>query len=222
MPEMSRSHSAAFVAIAVVIAFAAGHVLYCQQAGEQPGTITLRDEAQYSETEGNNDKSLKSAFHQGSKAAGESGGSVTVHVCGEVAQPGVYRLTGKSIVMHAIEAAGGATDRADCHELNLARELKNGERIHITQKGVRNRPPEDEKKAEAHSKDRLSDNEMVNINSASLRELDSLTGIGPVMAEKIISHREGKGAFSSPDELMEVPGMRRSVYEKIQSRITAK
>ena len=56
---------------------------------------------------------------------------------------------------------------------------------------------------------------MVNINSASLNELDSLPGIGPVMAGKILSHREENGAFRSPEELLEVPGMRRAVYEKI-------
>lgn len=222
MPEISRSHSVAFVAIAVVIAFAAGHVLYSQQAGSQPEVMTLRDDAQYLKTEGYNDKNIKSSIRDGKKATGESSGPVTVHVCGEVAQPGVYRLTGKNIVMHAIEAAGGATDRAEYHELNLARELKDGERIYVPQRGVRIRPSADEKKKEGDSKHRRADDEMVNINSASLNELDSLPGIGPVMAGKILSHREEQGAFRSPEELLEVQGMRQSVYEKIQSRITLK
>lgn len=229
MPEMSRSHSVAFVAIAVVIAFAAGHVLYSQQAGSRPEVMTLRDDVQCLKTEGYNDKNIKSSYRDGRKAEGdgrkaegESAATVTVHVCGEVAEPGVYRLTGKNIVMHAIEAAGGATDRAEYHELNLARPLKDGERIYVPQKGVRIRPSGDEKKTEGDSKHRRADDEMVNINSASLNELDSLPGIGPVMAGKILSHREENGAFRSPEELLEVPGMRRAVYEKIQSRITLK
>ncbi|MGV8121098.1 MAG: helix-hairpin-helix domain-containing protein [Candidatus Xenobiia bacterium LiM19] len=222
MPELSRSHSVAFVAIAVVIAFAAGHVLYSQQAGSQAEVMTLRDDAQYSKAGGYNDKNIKNSFRDGRKAEDESSGTVTVHVCGEVAQPGVYRLAGKNIVMHAIEAAGGATDRAEYNELNLARALKDGERIYVPQKGVRIRPSGDEKKREGDSKHRCADDEMVNINSASLNELDSLPGIGPVMAEKILSHREEQGAFRSPEELLEVPGMRQSVYEKIQSRITLK
>ncbi|MHC9544376.1 MAG: helix-hairpin-helix domain-containing protein [Vulcanimicrobiota bacterium] len=222
MPELSRSHSVAFVAIAVVIAFATGHVLYSQQAGSQPEVMTLRDDAQYLKTEGHNDKNIKSSIRDGKKAAGESSGTVTVHVCGEVAQPGVYRLAGKNIVMHAIEAAGGATDRAEYHELNLARPLKDGERIYVPQKGVRIRPSGDEKKTESGSKHRRADDEMVNINTASMKELDSLPGIGPVMAGKILSRREENGAFHSPEELLEVPGMRQSVYEKIQSRITLK
>ncbi|GEM_PF-2477836 len=219
VPEMSRSQSIAFVVIAVIIACAAGYLLYSQQSESHPVAMTLGYDRHCPEIAGEKDNKTNSTLHADNRAEFEKTESVTVHVCGEVAEPGVYRLQGKNLVMHAIEAAGGATDRAEYHELNLARRLKDGERIAVPRKGVKDRPSAMQNSRENDTTFSHSADDTVDINSASEAELDRLPGIGPVMAKRILNYREEKSAFRSPEELLEVRGMKRSVYEKLQSRI---
>lgn len=125
-----------------------------------------------------------------------------VHVSGEVRAPGVYELTHGAIVAEAIEAAGGPDDEANIEGLNLAAALSDGSRIHVPKEGegpaTAAAVPSDEDPAESGP---------LHINSATVPELERLPGIGPSLANAIVDYREGYGPFSSPQDLLSVPGI---------------
>jgi competence protein ComEA len=129
-------------------------------------------------------------------------GSVVVDVAGKVRHPGVATLPAGSRVVDAIRKAGGARPGVDLSSLNLARVLVDGEQILV---GV---APAPGVAASASSQPGASsDGALVNLNSATLEQLDSLPGVGPVTAQKILDWRTAHGAFTSIDELLEVDGI---------------
>ena len=126
-----------------------------------------------------------------------------VHVSGAVRLPGVYEVPAGARVADALGRAGGTTPEADVAALDLAAELEDGERLHVPtqQQAERKRPDPAPERAG-----------LISLNSATKEQLDSLPGIGPVYAERIIAYREqlrreeGRG-FRSTDELLNVPGI---------------
>lgn len=140
---------------------------------------------------------------------------IYVHVCGHVANPGVYRLTKESRMFEAIEAAGGITE--DAHEtvLNLAEVLEDGQQIYIPSRKEVETQEKTEKEAE-------KDDGKINLNSASKEELMTLSGIGEVKAQAIISYREEHGGFQSIEELTEVAGIKDASFQKVKDQIKVK
>ncbi len=136
-----------------------------------------------------------------------SGQTIYVHVEGAVASPGVYELAEGSRVYEAIELAGGLLENAVSKELNQARELTDGEKLYIYTVG------------EETSDAAAADDGRVNINTADVDELTTLTGIGETRAQEIISYRESNGAFSSTEDLMNVSGIGEATYAKLQDQI---
>jgi len=132
--------------------------------------------------------------------------NVIVHVVGDVVSPGVVELPAGSRVIDAVKAAGGATKPAKLASLNLARVLFDGEQIVVG--GA----------AQAGS-GAASAPGKVNINQASSTQLEELPGIGPVIAGKIISHRESNGPFRQVTEIQNVSGIGPAVYGKIKDLI---
>jgi len=129
-------------------------------------------------------------------------GTVVVDVAGKVRHPGVATLPAGSRVVDAIRKAGGARPGVDLSPLNLARVLVDGEQILV---GI---APAPGVAASASSQPGASsDGALVNLNSATLEQLDSLPGVGPVTAQKILDWRSAHGAFTSIDELLEVDGI---------------
>jgi competence protein ComEA len=129
-------------------------------------------------------------------------GSVVVDVAGKVRRPGVATLPAGSRVVDAIRRAGGARPGVDLSSLNLARVLVDGEQILV------GAAPAPGVAASASSRPGASaDGALVNLNSATLEQLDSLPGVGPVTAQKILDWRSTHGAFTSIDELLEVDGI---------------
>jgi competence protein ComEA len=128
---------------------------------------------------------------------------VVVHVAGWVRRPGVYELAQGQRVIDAIEAAGGPRRRADLDALNLAAVLVDGQQVMI--------PPESagggSGAGSTASGDSTGGQAPININSATADELETLPGIGPVLAGAIIDHRERNGPFASVDELLDVSGI---------------
>ena len=150
-------------------------------------------------------------------AAGDGGerggdGLVVVYVSGAVVDPGVVELDTTARVHHAVAAAGGATVHADLERVNLAALLVDGERIHVPEVG-------DDATPEIVSPSRSPDNAVVSgasdeaapievdINRASVAELESLPGIGPSIARSILDLRTARGAYASVDELLLVDGI---------------
>lgn len=120
-----------------------------------------------------------------------------VYVCGQVCSPGVYYLNRGSRVCDAIEMAQGFTSDAAVENLNLAREVKDGEQI-----VVRSQEELDESGSQNNSSTTL-----VNINGATAEQLQQIPGIGPSLAQKIISYRNAHGSFGDIEELKEVSGI---------------
>ena len=126
--------------------------------------------------------------------------ALIIDVTGEVVSPGVYELPAGSRVIDAIKAAGGARPKAALSDLNLARVIKDGEQIYVDpiyKAGASIR---------AGSKAAVPRGP-ININRASASELDSLDGIGPVIAKRIIAYRTTNGAFLAIEDLLKVSGI---------------
>ena len=132
---------------------------------------------------------------------------ISVHITGAVIAPGVYELPEGSRVADAIEVAGGFLPVANQEDLNLAALVEDGSKINI------------EKRSD-YSSSGGGDSERVNINTASLDELDTLPGIGPVTAQAIIDHRLENGRFQRIDEITDVTGIGSATYERIMDMIT--
>jgi competence protein ComEA len=146
---------------------------------------------------------------------------VRVHVAGAVVRPGVYELGDNSRVEDAVDAAGGFVVEADKNALNLAAHLEDGERIDIPY--VAGFIPDE---AEGFvvitegTPSPLAGEELVDINTASLEELDNLPGIGPTIAQRIIDYRTTNGPFASIDDIVNVPGIGSATFAEIQDLIT--
>jgi len=138
--------------------------------------------------------------------------ALIIDVTGEVVSPGVYELPAGSRVIDAIRAAGGAKAKAALSELNLARVIKDGEQIYVDPiytAGSRTR---------AGSK-AAAPRGPININRASASELDSLDGIGPVIAKRIIAYRTTNGPFTAPEDLLKVSGIGDAKFAQFKEKI---
>ena len=139
------------------------------------------------------------------------GGRVAVHVAGAVRRPGVYRLPAGARVDDALRRAGGARDRADLTAVNLAAKLEDGRQVLVP---VRAAAPPAGGGAPASAPGGPAAPGAggpaaapINLNTATLEQLDTLDGVGPGIAQRILDYREQHGGFSRVEELGEVPGI---------------
>lgn len=138
---------------------------------------------------------------------------VVVYVSGAVASPGVLTLPSSSRVIDAITAAGGATPEADLESINLARILVDGEQIRV---GVVGESP-----PSASAGTGTDAQACVRLATATETELQTLPGIGPALAQRIISYRSTHPRLTSVEELDDVPGIGPSLIEKIRPGVCA-
>jgi competence protein ComEA len=149
---------------------------------------------------------------------GGGGGRLVIHVAGAVRVPGVYRLRSGARVDDAVQRAGGATRRADLGGLNLAAELEDGRQVLVPERargggaagaaagGVTAPEP--------------APGQPLNLNTATLEQLDTLSGIGPLTAQKILDFREERGGFGSVEELGEIPGIGEKRLATLREEVT--
>ena len=135
---------------------------------------------------------------------------IFVDVTGAVNNPGVYTLTGRSRVIDAIKAAGDSAPGADLSTINLARMLNDGEQIYVDSTFVNSSGQRVSKKVSSGP---------ININRATLRQLDALDGIGPVIAGRIIEYRKKNGSFLTVDDLQKVSGIGAAKFAQIKSKV---
>lgn len=188
--------------IVAVIAFCGGNLYQEWRTGGE-GLTLVKEEAVASK------ESAASASEE-TPASGE----VVVHVAGAVSAPGVYTLPADSRVDDAVRAAGATAD-ADLSQLNLAQKLADGQKITVPAAGETPAPADN-----AAPSDSSQSGALVNINTATQEELETLPSIGEVRARAIIAYREEHGGFRTTDELMEVSGIGEKIFADISPHIT--
>lgn len=146
--------------------------------------------------------------------------SITIFISGEVKEPGVVTIESDKRLSDAVNLLGGFTDKADLNKVNLAIKIEDEKHYIIPKLG-------ESLKELNTQEDIISDNSIiqtesnkVNINTATLNELDTLPGIGEATASKIINHRNEKGKFNSIEELKNVNGIGDKKYENIKDMIS--
>lgn len=150
---------------------------------------------------------------------------VRVYITGAVVKSDVYVLPQGSIVKDVIEAAGGLTTEADPVQINQAQELKDQQHVHVPALGEENPPPpiqdgQSNPNPGNSSQAGVATGGLININTATLEQLDQLPGIGPAIAQRIIDYREGSGGFTSVEQVTEVSGIGEATFNKIKDLIS--
>lgn len=140
--------------------------------------------------------------------------TVTVYVAGAVNKPSVVTLSAGERVITAVEKCGGVLPTANIEAVNMAEVLRDGMSIIVPEHKEREAVASDERSYGRASRDNL-----VSINNADAKELDTLPGIGPAIAKRIIDYRTEKGGFKSIDELKEVRGIGDAKYERLRDKI---
>jgi competence protein ComEA len=146
---------------------------------------------------------------------------VVVDVVGQVAKPGVVTVPGGSRVVDVIAAAGGALPGADLERVNLARVVQDGEQLHVPAPGEAILPGSGGAVGSAIGTGAASSTAAkVSLNTADLAGLDSLPGVGPVLAQRILDWRAAHGRFTTVDELGEVSGIGSKLLAQLLPRVT--
>ena len=154
--------------------------------------------------------------------------SIIVYICGAVKESKVITLPEDSRISDAIDAVGGLTEDADLTNINLAYILEDGEKIYIPKKGEE--PPNESSAASSSDQSSSYSNysatstksNKININKATQTELETIPGVGPSTALKIIEYREQNKKFSSIEDIKNVSGIGDVKYEKMKDYITVK
>ena len=155
---------------------------------------------------------------------------IAVHVVGAVPRPGLYEFAEGARVQDAIDAAGGLLTSANVDSINLAALLEDGQQLDIPYKEGEEPSAEDSGGGgddlnlpggtEEPTDTGGGENELININTASLEELDSLPGIGPSIAQRIIDYRDQNGPFAAIEDILNVSGIGPSTFDQIKDLIT--
>ena len=192
MPEISRSQLLAYAAAAIVVAVLGVRYMHGQQAGgASAGAAT----------------SPRNGAAAPTVRIGRSGGGSTlVHVAGAVRRPGVYRLRSGARIQDAVRRAGGARPRGDLNAINLAAKVADGQQVVVPRRAPAGAAPA-AAVGSATAGAATAPAAPVSLNSATAEQLDTLDGVGPVTAQKIIAWREEHGGFRSVDDLGQVPGI---------------
>jgi len=150
----------------------------------------------------------------------QNNNNIKVYICGEVKNPGVYEIKAGARIIDLLELAGGQNENACLEIINLAQIVVDGQRIYI--------PSQEEISTGSslfftgdYSSDyNSSENKTININNANSKELESLPGIGPVIAQNIIEYRNKNGLFKTKEELKNVTGIGEKKYEEISQFVS--
>ncbi|MGG3033673.1 helix-hairpin-helix domain-containing protein [Bacillus stercoris] len=145
--------------------------------------------------------------------------AIVIDIKGAVQHPGVYEMRTGDRVSQAIEKAGGTNEQADEVQVNLAEILQDGTVVYIPKKGEETAGQQG---AGGAVQSGGGKGEPVNINTATLEELQGISGVGPSKAEAIIAYREENGRFQTIEDITKVSGIGEKSFEKIKSSISVK
>jgi competence protein ComEA len=146
---------------------------------------------------------------------------IFVHVLGAVRHPGLFELHDGARVMDAVAAAGGLTESADPAGVNLARIVGDGEQLYVPQRGeAQPGAPPGATQNGALAGGAGTPAGRLNLNSATVADLDTLPRIGPALAQRIIDYRDANGRFGSVDDLRSVTGIGEKTFEGLKDLVT--
>ena len=150
-----------------------------------------------------------------------------VYVCGHVMSPGVYQLAEGSRVCDAISAAGGPSDDADAQMLNQAEAVTDGMRIYVPSETETKGMDRSDQAGSGYLNGSTEAGEKggsrsgkINLNTATKEQLMTLSGIGESKAQSILDYRQENGTFSKTEDIMNIPGIKQGVYDKIKDHIS--
>lgn len=177
-----------------------------------------KDSKELVESSGNEQRSEEPLTSADTAAKKEQ---ICVHVAGSVKQPGLYCLSSQDRVNDALQAAGGLTDDADESQINLAAHVKDGMRLYIPHTGESAGETNTTLDMNALGESgEQSPSGLINLNTADVKELTNIPGIGEKTAQKIFDNRSKQGKFGSIDDLTRVPGIGSKKLESIRPYVT--
>ena len=138
------------------------------------------------------------------------------YISGAVRNPGVYDVNEGDRLVHLVEAAGGVTDVADLSAVNLAAKVRDEDHWHIPRPGEKVAAGSPASPSAQRS---LSESGRIDINTADVRELTNLPGIGEIIAQRIIDYRDANGPFSNVEDLLAVRGIGPNILAGIRDRV---
>jgi competence protein ComEA len=195
--ELSRAQLAVYAALAVVVLLLGARWIQSDASSSGGDAIAYGSDG-------------KPASDSGGVEFDQTGEDLVVHVAGAVRDPGVYRLPEGSRVTDAIERAGGPTAGAANDAINLAAPLADGQQVQV--------PARSEAGAESAGAVGAADGP-ISLGTATVEELDTIEGIGPVTAAGIIEFRDERGGVASVDELDEITGIGPATMEALRARL---
>ena len=212
--RLSRRHIYAYAALAVVVTAVGVRYLVLNDGGAPAGGERL--------------VLAPAPSPPASAAASAAGGSpaavaeVVVYVCGAVRSPGVIHLPSGARVADALELAGGATGKAELAAVNLAARVTDGQQIVVPERAAAGGGGSATAPAPGTggSSPGGAATALVNINTASLVELETLPGVGPATAQKIVDYRTAQGGFKTIDDLKNVAGIGDARFAAMKDAIT--
>ena len=210
--QLSRRQIIAYVALAViVVAVGVRYLVFSKPAGPSEAQAVV----------------LAPVSPSSSTPAASSGSpepaDVVVYVCGAVRSPGIVRLPGGARVADALELAGGATGKAELSAVNLAAQVTDGQQVLVPERAAvaAVAPASSGTTGTAASAAvPAAPAALININTASVTDLDALDGVGPSTAQKIVDYRTENGGFKTIDEIKNVTGIGDAKFAAMKDSIT--
>ncbi|HEX2096486.1 MAG TPA: ComEA family DNA-binding protein [Solirubrobacterales bacterium] len=197
MPELTRSQLFVYAAVAVALLLVGARAIRAEGRGESFGSAPA---------------ATPTAEGGGGVTVSSAGPGLVVDVAGAVQDPGVYRLPAGSRVVDALARAGGPAPGAALETVNRAARLVDGQQVVVPKRGP----------AEAvgvGSPGLPSDTGPIGLGTATVEQLDTIDGIGPVTAQKIVEFRDRHGGLASVDQLDEVSGIGPATMESLRARL---
>lgn len=202
--ELSRTQIAVYGAIAIALLLIGARAISSEGSGDSSSA--------FGSSGASGGSSTNSGSSDGFAVSQEGGGDVVVDIAGAVRSPGVYRMPSGARVTDAVQRAGGGTARALLDQINLAARLGDGQQIVVPERAQGSAPV-------AAGTAAASDQGPISLGSASVEQLDTIEGIGPVTAQDIIDFRDQHGGLSSIEQLDQISGIGPATMGALRKRL---
>jgi competence protein ComEA len=199
MPELSRAQIAVYGAIAVALLLVGARAIRGEGEGAADQAFAAGSASGAAESSGEGGS-------EGFTISGQAG-DLVVDVTGAVVRPGVYRMPAGSRVDDAVRRAGGATGRAELEAVNLAARLADGQQVVVPERGPGGTVAGSDEEGP------------ISLGTATVEQLDTIDGIGPVTAADIVEYRDQHGGLASVDQLDQISGIGPATMESLRARL---